>query len=212
MNETFCTDVSDCSAFECDSFLCWDGLNLRPNISQELSVVLYAILRILERVVFALLHQVDRELLQLSKEERKAKSTCCFTFEYKGSRIYPRTRRKLPAGIYKQAWLRFLGTFLGVLSFVLILERNIWMFVLLIIIDSFGVGIISLYQHKDAPTTHAELMKIDIPKDIISRDVDQEWLGNMRKFLGKPKQPTETQQPKEKPIERALQQPLLKFF
>ena len=206
MNETFCTDVSDCSDFECNEFLCWDGYNLRPNISQVWSLILYIFFRILERVIFAYLGQINRELLQLSKEERKAKSTCCFTFVYKDSRIRPRIQGKLPSGIYKQVWLRFLGTFIGVLSFILILERNVYMFVSLIIIDSIGVGIISCYQHRDAPTTQAELIKMNILEDIDSRGVNQEWLDNMRKFLGKPKQPIENVK------EATVQQPLLKFL
>ena len=182
MNETFCTDVSDCSAFECDTFVCWDGLNLRPNITQEWSIVLYIIFRISERIIFAYLGQVNRELLQLTKEERREASTCCCILSIKRCGV----QSKLPSGIYKQAWLRFFGTFVGVLSFILILERNFWMFVGLILIDSVGVGVISWFQHKDAPTTHSELIRMDIPQDISTRNIDKEWLANMRKFLAEP--------------------------
>ena len=211
MNETFCTDVSDCSDFECNDFLCWDGYNLRPNISQEWSLILYIFFRILERIIFAYLGQINRELLQLSKEERKANSTCCFTFVCKESRIRPRIQRKLPSGIYKQAWLRFLGTFVGVLSFILILERNVYMFVSLVIIDSVGVGIISCFQHKDAPNTQADLTKMEFPDDIATRNVDQAWLENMRKFLGEPKTSKEIPPQMDKK-QAGLQQPLLKFL
>ena len=171
MNETFCTDVTDCSAFECNDFLCWDGLVLRPNISQEVGIVLYIIFRILERVIFALLGQINRELLQLTVKERKSSTTCCF---YKGT---------YPTGIYKQMSLRFLGTFIGVLSFILILERNIIMFVSLIFIDSIGVGLLSLWQHADVLNTHDDLTKMKIPEDIKTRDIDEKWLENMKKFL-----------------------------
>ena len=211
MNETFCTDVSDCSDFECNDFLCWDGYNLRPNIPQWLSVLLYIVFRILERIVFAYLGQINRELLQLTKQERRDASTCCFTFVCDKSRIRPRIQRKLPSGIYKQAWLRFLGTFIGVLSFILILERNVYMFLFLILIDSFGVGIISWFQHKDAPNTQADLTKMEFPDDIATRDVDQAWLDNMRKFLGEPKTSKEIP-PQVDNKQEGLQRPLLKFL
>ena len=210
MNETFCTDVSDCSDFECNDFLCWDGYNLRPNIPQWLSVLLYIVFRILERIIFAYLGQINRELLQLTKQERRDTSTCCFTFVCKESRIRPNIQRKLPSGIYKQAWLRFFGTFIGVLSFILILERNVYMFVSLILIDSFGVGIISYYQHKDAPNTQSELAKMEITDEIKTRGVDQAWLDNMRKFLGEPKTSNETSQSGNN--QEGLQRPLLKFL
>ena len=211
MNETFCTDVSDCSDFECNDFLCWDGYNLRPNIPQWLSVLLYIVFRILERIIFAYLGQINRELLQLTKQERRDTSTCCFTFVCKESRIRPNIQRKLPSGIYKQAWLRFFGTFIGVLSFILILERNVYMFVSLILIDSFGVGIISYYQHKDAPNTQSELAKMEITDEIKTRGVDQAWLDNMRKFLGEPKTSKEIP-PQVDNKQEGLQRPLLKFL
>ena len=181
-NETFCTDVSDCSAFECKGVLCWDGLVLRPNISQEVGIVLYFIFRLLERVIFAYLGQVNRELLQLTKKERRDISTCCCTLHFLGWRVRPRVQSKWPSGIYKQAWLRFFGTFIGVLSFILILERNIIMFGSLIFIDSVGIALISWFQHKDAPNTQAELAKMEIPDDIGTRNVDKDWLRNMREF------------------------------
>ena len=169
MNETFCTDVSDCSAFECNDFLCWDGLVLRPNISQETTVFLYIAFRIAERVIFAYLDQVNRVLLQMTINERKESTSCCFK------------KGVFPTGIYWQVLLRFLGTFIGVAAFILILERNIWMFISLILIDSLGVGLISLKQHRDAYTTHGDLtMKVDaVNSDVI----DAEWLANMKKYL-----------------------------
>ena len=214
MNETFCTDVSDCSEFDCNEFLCWDGYNLRPNIPQVWSLILYIFFRILERVIFAYLGQVNRELLQLTKEERRDMSTCCFTFDCRGCKVCPKIQSKLPSGIYKQAWLRFFGTFIGVLSFILILERNVYMFVSLIVIDSFGVGIISYYQHKDAPNTQSELAKIEIYDDIDTRDLDQKWLDNMRKFLADPKEKKENvgNSSGEDQAVREMQRPLLKFL
>ncbi len=179
-------------------------------------MILYIIFRILERIVFAYLGQINRELLQLTKQERRDASTCCFTFVCKESGIRPRMQRKLPSGIYKQAWLRFLGTFIGVLSFILILERNVYMFLFLILIDSFGVGIISWFQHKDAPNTQAELTKMVFPDDIATRNVDQAWLENMRKFLGKPVEPKENAiretNTKVNDGDGGLQRPLLKFL
>lgn len=174
MNETFCSDVTGCSSFECDDFLCWDGQVLRPNFEQWITVLIYVVFRVIEQIIFAYLAQINRELLQITVKERKAKSSCCF---HNGIS---------PTGIYKQVSLRFLGTLIGVLSFILILERNIWMFVSLIFIDSFGVYVISLKQHKDI-SLHTEstenLTRMQIPKDITTRDVDEQWLDNMRKFL-----------------------------
>lgn len=204
-NETFCTDVSGCSSFECSDILCWDGYNLKPNLDQTLSVILYLVFRFSERIIFAYLAQINRELLQLTVKERRAVTTCCF---YQGI---------LPTGIYKQIVLRFLGTVIGVLSFILILERNILMFILLIVIDSFGVGLISWCQHKDAPNTQSELTKMDIPDDVGAKDSYEEWLNNRRKFLEESEKDsavtdTNAETDTSRNPQRGLQRPLLKFL
>ncbi len=161
MRETFCTDVADCSAFECNDLLCWDGFILRPNIPQWVSILLYFVFRTSEGVIFAYLGQINRELLQLTVTERKRVTACCCMRGH-----------ILPTGIYWQVLLRFLGTFIGVLSFILILERNIIMFILLIVIDSGGVGLLSVYQHKDIWSTQSELAKMQMSDDTVEEADD----------------------------------------
>jgi len=176
-------------------------------------IALYFVFRGLERVIFAYLGQINRELLQLSIRERKNRSSCCFTFECKKCKLHPKIQCKLPSGIYKQAWLRFFGTVIGVLSFILILDRNVVMFGLLIFIDSIGIGVLSLWQHRDAPNTQSELIKMESAEEIHTTDGYEEWLKNMRKYVAESQEKVrEDKRENTENLQRSLQRPLLKFL
>lgn len=172
-DSSFCENVHECHEFDCDTWLCWDGLSLRPNISETTAAILYALFRILERTIFAYLAQVNRELLQVSISKRLEKSSFgCF-------------QGRLPSGIPLQMLLRFLGTLVGVLSFVLILERNIWMFVSLIIIDTLGVALLSTVMDMDHVPTEDSLNMMQIAdwEKFKGSGVDKRWLENFNNYI-----------------------------
>ena len=106
----------------CDSWICTDeNLNITLNgddIWYGFFVIAYIVFRFFEHVLAALYSSENRELLQISPEQRfnKEISKCC-----------------LPTGVWLQTLYQFGRSFFAVLSFLLILEKNWIMFLFLIV-------------------------------------------------------------------------------
>ena len=87
------------------------------------------------------------------------------------------------------------------------------MFGLLILIDSVGIGVLSLWQHRDAPNTQSELIKMESAEEIHTTDGYEEWLKNMRKYVAESQEKVrEDKRENTENLQRSLQRPLLKFL
>tara|TARA_B100000683_G_scaffold103533_1_gene102237 strand:+ start:1128 stop:1697 length:570 start_codon:yes stop_codon:yes gene_type:complete len=124
----------------CDSFICTDdNLNITlnaDNIGVGWFICAYIVFRFLEHFLGAFYWQHNRELLQIGPKKRFSASACC-----------------PPTGVYRQMWYQFGRSIFAVLSFLLILEKNWVMFVLLIFFDVLFVPIRFLIQKEDKKYT-----------------------------------------------------------
>lgn len=123
----------------CDSFVCTDS---NGNISLNADKIgvygvywfigAYLVFRSVEHFLGALYFQANRELLSIPPGQRWG--TCC-------------------TKVYRQMWLQFGRSFFSVLSFLLVLEKNYIMFILLIVLDVVFVFLRFKLQKKDKAYT-----------------------------------------------------------
>lgn len=117
----------------CDSFICTDeNLNISLNadaIGVGWFIFAYLFFRSIEHGLGALYFQANRELLGIPPEQRFS-DACC-------------------TKVYRQMWLQLGRSFFAVLSFLLVLEKNWIMFILLIVLDVLFVFVRFKWQKKD---------------------------------------------------------------
>lgn len=191
-NNTFCADVGGCSARTCEDTVCLKDLVVRLYFDQGVAAALYIMFRLLEKGIWALIRQTNRELLQVPRKERcdKKYSQCCKKqmFDFTETCVGP-LRKKMsctcPTGIWKQMWLRFFVTLFGVFSFLLILEQNIIMFGAIVFLDVVFVGIRFRCQAKDHITAHDsfDIAWFGRDENYSNSDIDEKWLENFRKLV-----------------------------
>lgn len=192
MNTTFCETVSQCGQVcDPDTLVCITDQVVKLQFPQTTAAVLYILFRIIERIVFAVYTQTSRELLKVDTDLRNSYTHCCKKQSCSGRyyNIFQRCTCYCPTGIYLQMWLRFFGSFFGVMSFFLILEQNIIMFVAVVIIDVLFERVRFKFQPKDHNIGddfhHADLAWF-LNEDHYSKlDIDEAWLDNFRKLMAK---------------------------
>lgn len=190
MNTTFCESVSSCSQVcDPDQLFCVDDLVVRLQFDQGLAAGLYILFRVIERVVFAVYTQTSRELLKVDAKRRYSATHCCVKETCTNEYFARCNRCYCPTGIFKQMWLRFFGSFFGVISFFLILEQNIVMFVFVVVIDVLFEPVRFRYQPKDQNLAddfhHADLGWFLNEDHYNKLDIDEAWLNNFKKLVGK---------------------------
>ena len=189
MNTTFCETVSDCGQVcDPDETVCIVDQVVRLQLPQGWAAALYVVFRLVERYVFAVYTQASRELLKISPSQRMDFSTCCGD-------------NRCPTGVYKQMWLRFFGSFFGVLSFFLILEQNVIMFAAVVLIDVVFEYYFLRKRPKDHDLAeddfhHAGLAWFLNEQHYEKLDIDEEWLDNFKKLMAKYRA-DESRKPKE---------------
>ena len=207
MNTSFCERMSQCGQVcDPDEVICITDQVVKLQFDQTVAAVLYIVFRIIERVVFAVYTQTSRELLKVDKNLRKSYTHCCVRHNCKDKyfNIFSRCVCFCPTGIYLQMWLRFFGSFFGVISFFLILEQNIVMFVAVVIIDVLFENVRFRFQPKDHNIGddfhHADLAWFLNEDHYNKLDIDEAWLENFNKLMAKYKAEDKVQTEKKKAV------------
>lgn len=171
--------------------MCIKDQVVRLQFPQTWAAILYILFRIIERFVFAVYTQTSRELLKVEPKTRNSATHCCVKEKCEGKylKMFDRCICYCPTGIYKQMWLRFFGSFFGVVSFFLILEQNIIMFVAVVFIDVAFERVRFQYQPKDHDLGddfhHADLAWFVNESNFEKLDLDEDWLRNFKLLMAK---------------------------